>query len=232
MAAARGGGGSSSAISAGGGATARRRRSIADPRARGVGPSDRTDARGNDAPLAHARPQHVMRPVARHLAQPRQEARRLAQLAQVAPGGEEHVLRDVVAGVDVTQDRERDRGHQPARLVDEPGEGIPIAARRGAHQVVQGHGSGHRQSGRHRLTAPSAARRPPDGPRAPPEERVHRPPQEIGSVPHHEVPGVLGEDDAMVRNGGNLAVRRRRADGHGFPRPWRTPPRRSAARAS
>src|SRR5262249_49933066 len=54
---------------------------------------------------ARPRTKKRMRLVPRQLAKPREEARRIAKLADASPGRDEHVLSDVLARDDVTHDR-------------------------------------------------------------------------------------------------------------------------------
>src|SRR5262245_64344243 len=53
-----------------------------------------------------ATPQARVGLVARQLSQPRQEARRVAQAAEIAPGGQEHVLGEVTTLIDVARSEE------------------------------------------------------------------------------------------------------------------------------
>src|SRR5215510_8958229 len=78
-----------------------------------------------------------MRAIARQLTQPRQEACGIAKLAQVAPGGKEHVLGDVAAHVEVPQDRQRDGRDDVARRRDQLSERLTITGGRGDDERLE-----------------------------------------------------------------------------------------------
>jgi hypothetical protein len=65
--------------------------------------------------------------VAGHLPQPGKEARRVAQLPEVPPHGEEDLLRYVMARLDIAQDGERDRADQAPGGVDQVGERLAVS---------------------------------------------------------------------------------------------------------
>ena len=96
---------------------------------------------GGDAALPPPRgPQHVIRAMPSELPQPRQKAVGVAQLAQIAPGRQEHVLRDIPAQFGVAHDREGNGTDDRTRVVDEGGKRLAIAARGGGHVRRQGEG--------------------------------------------------------------------------------------------
>ena len=71
------------------------------------------------AGLASACREQLVRAVAGHLAQPRQKACRVAQARQPPPHSYEHFLGDILAGGDLADDRERDRGNESPVVVHE-----------------------------------------------------------------------------------------------------------------
>src|SRR5262249_1959415 len=95
---------------------------------RGIGDRARRVApRRMAAPEARARSDEGMRMIARQLPEPRKEARRIAELCDAAPRGDEDFLRHVLARWHVADDGERDRTDDVARGVDEAGERVAVA---------------------------------------------------------------------------------------------------------
>ena len=92
---------------------------------------------------------HLVGATARQLTQPRKEAHRVAQLPQIAPRGEEHILGNIAAQIEVAYNRECDRTDERSRRVDQVCEGFPIARRRRTHVPVESHLTHLRPPGGH-----------------------------------------------------------------------------------
>ena len=72
--------------------------------------------------------------VARDLAQPWQEAVGIVQAVEMLPGVEEGLLGDVLAGVGVAGDRQRDRGDGALAGGDDPAIGAAVASTGGGQR--------------------------------------------------------------------------------------------------
>jgi hypothetical protein len=75
--------------------------------------------------------------VARELPEPWTEAGGVAQLAQVLPGGEQHLLGHLLAGADVAHDGQADGADDVLVSLDEPGVGAAIPSLGGEDARLQ-----------------------------------------------------------------------------------------------
>ena len=87
-------------------------------------------------PLAADGP--VQRHAGGHRAQPAGEAARIAELADLPHGLDEHLLADLLRLGVVAQPAEGDRAHHPLELLEQPAEGVAVALLRGADQLRLG----------------------------------------------------------------------------------------------